>query len=306
MSAPQWIAVTGGTGFVGQHVLAALLEGGYKVRALVRDPQKLTFQHPNLQKYTGTLEDDLTAFVAGSDKLLHMAGAIKGRRAELFQVNAQATARLATVASQANVKRCVLLSSLAAEHPELSDYARSKAAGEQALRAGFSGAKVILRPPAIFGPHDPATAPFFHCMKKGFLPVPGGRHWRKRRLAVVYVRDLVHDILTRALQGVYDGQTIRPATDANLSWTDFAYLCSQALEHPVRPIPIPQTLLYLVAALTSLKVGVLSGHGHFTLGKLREFLYEDWSCDTHLTRTTPMMEALQETLEAYDGRRSYV
>lgn len=294
------IAITGGTGFVGGHVITAALAAGYRVRALARNPLKLNnFTHDNLSIHKGALGDDDARFVDGADIVLHMAGLIKARnRAAFDAVNVTASADLAKACADAAIPRFVLLSSMAARVPELSHYAASKRAGENAVKLAYMGALSIIRAPAVFGPGDEATKPIITAIDKGFLPAPGGRGWRGRNLSLVAVQDLADDLIGRALKGDYDGQTVAPATVGLLTWPDFAKMASDAVGKPVKAIPIPLSLLYPVAAVTSV-LSLSFGRGHLTLGKLREFLYDDWSSDALIQSDTSMADRLSQTLAAY-------
>lgn len=298
-SAPL-IAITGGTGFVGARVILSALDAGYRVRALIRNPVKqLDIQDDNLIWYAGALGSDDAGFVDGVDCVIHIAGLIKARkRDDYYAVNAKAAAHLAEAATQAEVKRFILLSSMAARVPELSDYAGSKRAGEDRVKEAFTGPLAIVRAPAVFGPGDEATAPFFVAIKRGILPVPGGRGWKERKLSMAFVDDLARDIITQGLSGGYDGQTVSPATLPILTWPDFAKLCSDVTGKTVKAIPIPLSLLYPVAGVTS-ATSRLFGMGHLTLGKLGEFLYHDWSSDTLIQGASKPEDALEATLRYY-------
>lgn len=298
------IAVTGGTGFVGRHVIPAALAAGYRLRVMARNPEKLAGPtHINCEIFKGSLGSDDAAFVDGADIVLHMAGLIKAKNRKVFDaVNVNATARLARAAQAASVGRFVLLSSMAARAPELSDYASSKRLGEDATRDHFTGTLAIIRAPAVFGPGDKATAPIISLIDKGILAAPGGRGWRERTLSLVAVQDLAQDIIRTACTGVYDGQTVEPASIASLTWPDFAALAGEARGKLVRVVPIPLSVLYPVAAATSLLSRTL-GIGHLTLGKLNEFLYEDWSANHTILDAAPMAQRLSETLTAFRANR---
>jgi len=300
MAKSHMIALTGATGFVGRRMLQALLDAGYQVRALVRAPDTVAaITHPKLQWYKGALGDNDAAFVQDADCVLHIAGVIKARRrADYFAVNADAAGHLAAAAHAAGVTRVILLSSITARQPDLSDYAASKAAGEAAVKSAFLGPLAIIRAPAVFGPGDIATQPFFEAIARGILPVPGGRGWRERVLSMVFVDDLIKDIIARAVSGTSDGTTRSPATICRVTWPDFAKLCTQSLPRPVKAVPLPLPALYSVAAATS-ATSRLFGLGHLTLGKLREFLYDDWSSDDRIDDATPFPEALAITAAAY-------
>ena len=299
-AAKPLIAVTGGTGFVGRHVIGALLESGFQVRALARSPSKLAgLTHDNLHILKGSLGSVDAKLVEGADVVLHMAGLIKARTlADMMAVNRDATGAVAKAAQEADVGRFVLLSSQTAGQPQLSDYAASKDAGELAVKDFYHGNLAILRAPAVFGPGDMATKPFFDFIARGRLPVAGGPHWRDRKMAMVFVTDLARDIAARAVTGAYDGQTLAPCTVSALTWENFAAEAGRALDIMVKPTPIALPLIKTIAAGTSV-TSRLFGKGHLTLGKLREFLYEDWSSQDVIQNPTPFIDALRITAKSY-------
>ncbi|MFI5403683.1 MAG: NAD-dependent epimerase/dehydratase family protein, partial [Planctomycetota bacterium] len=146
--------VTGGHGFLGSHLVDALLDRGVRVRCLLRPgrPESLFSGRP-VEVVRGDLRaaDGLAAAVEGADLVFHVAGLIAARSpAEFHEVNAKGTARLAAaVAARGPVSRFVLVSSQAAAGPSLdgrpvtedrppgplTHYGRSKLAGERALEA---------------------------------------------------------------------------------------------------------------------------------------------------------------------------
>lgn len=285
---------------MGRHMIAALLSAGYRVRALARTPTKLSdLQHHNLEIFQGSLGSADNRLVQGADCILHMAGLIKARsKAEMMSVNRDDAGQLAVAASAANVERFVLLSSQTAAQPQLSDYAKSKHAGEEAVKAAYKGKLAIIRAPAVFGPGDKATKPFFDFIAKGRLPVAGGARWKNRKMAMVFVNDLVNDTIEKAITGSYDNKVVTPCTVSALTWEAFASNAGQALGIAVKPMPIPLPLIKSIAAVTSVS-SRLFGAGHLTLGKLREFLYEDWSSQDVIQNATPFVEALRITGASY-------
>ncbi|WP_051279689.1 NAD-dependent epimerase/dehydratase family protein [Hellea balneolensis] len=295
------IAVTGGTGFIGRHMVKALLAAGYRVRALARTPSKLSdLTHDNLHIFQGRLGSDDMALIEGADVVLHMAGLIKARtERDIMSVNRDAAGDIAASAQAANVKRFILLSSQTAAQPQLSDYAKSKHAGEEAVKTAYIGKLAIIRAPAVFGPGDEATKPFFDFIAKGRLPVAGGPDWRARKMAMVFAADLARDIVNRAISGGYDGQIVTPCTIPALTWEQFAQDAGQALGIAVKVTPIPLPMIKAAAGLTSV-TSRLFGVGHLTLGKLREFLYEDWSSQDVIQNATPFIEALRITAASYE------
>ena len=301
MPSGKVIALTGATGFVGRRVIEKLLAKNYKIKALVRPgSQDKCIQHENINWIEGELGNAVSemSLTVGADMVIHMAGLVTARtKDDYYNINAKAVGSLVQTARRADVKRFIYLSSLAASQPKLSDYAGSKRAGEGAMARKLAGMKgVALRAPAVFGAGDKATAPFYRMIRKGFLPCPGGRGWRNRKISLIHVDDLADFITGPCLSGVHDGRTVSMSTRASITWPEFAHECSLAIAEPVTAIPLPLTLLYPVSAITSVTKR-LFGAGHLTLGKLGEFLYEDWSIDADLESGTDLQMALKKTIE---------
>ncbi len=273
------------------------------MRAMARNPVKLaSFASPQLEVFQGALGSDDAGFTAGADIVIHMAGLIKARSFKDFMnVNAVAAGNIAQAAQNAGVLRFILMSSQAANQPQLSGYCASKHAGEIAVREAYHGKLAIIRAPAIFGPGDKATKPIFDMIAKGRLPVAGGAGWRARKLAMAFAPDFVRDLTANALTGAYDGQTVTPCSVGALTMPDFATAASEALGRPVKAMSIPLPVIMPIAAMTSVS-SRLFGLGHLTLGKLREFRYEDWTSEDVIHNATPFVKALQITAASYEKR----
>ncbi|WP_416878077.1 NAD-dependent epimerase/dehydratase family protein [Litorimonas sp.] len=299
---PRIIALTGATGFLGQHLLKGLLDNGYGVKALARRPGGLSgFSHKNLEVIEGDLATDLSGWAKGADCVIHLAGLVKAPSWKHFEsVNVNGAKAVAKAAENANVPRLILLSSMTAREPGLSFYAKSKKLGEQAVKAEFSGKLAVIRAPAVFGPGDKATKPIFDLMKRGFLLVAGGRGWKTRSVAMVYVHDLVDDLIARALKGEYDNKSVSPATVKALSMPELANYGEDAFNRSVRAFPVPLFILYPIAAITTLTLRLFS-IGHLSLGKLAEFRYEHWQSNDLVSNPTPMVEAISKTVQSYDA-----
>ena len=147
------LAITGGTGFVGSHVIDAALAAGHQVQALTRREQP---QRDGLTWVAGDLasRDALKRLVEGADAVIHVAGTISARTAEGFEAgNVTGTLAMLAAATAGGLRRFVHVSSLAAREPRLSLYGASKARAEELVRSsGLDWA--IVRPPAVYGPGD--------------------------------------------------------------------------------------------------------------------------------------------------------
>lgn len=299
MTSPLTIAITGGTGFLGPYIIEEAASRGHKLRVLARKPDSLSIKlGQNLHVHKGSLSDIPAEFTTGADVILHMAGLIKApTRAAFFDVNGKGTGRLAAAAQAHQVPCFVYLSSQAATQPQLSDYCASKRAGETELADHYNGDSVIIRAPAVFGPGDEATAPFFSFMKLGLLPVPGGRGWRQRKLSLVYAPDLARYVVDELERETRSLTPLIPASIPSLTWQDFADSAGEVMGRKIKVLPLPLPLLKLVAGVNSALLRRLI-NPHLTLGKLSEFLYEDWSVDEAIESPTSLTTALRETLEA--------
>lgn len=209
---PQPVAITGVTGFIGLNLLAALSSGGVCPRVLVRDSRRLPASFvPGVEVIAGDLSDraSLRVLCRGAGSVLHLAGLVRAPSEQLFdRVNRAGTANLVEALGEvAPAARLVHLSSLAATGPSVdpvgrgpemepapvSAYGRSKLAGEVAAMR-HCGQWVVLRPPAVYGPHDIDILQFFRLAARGVVPIPGG----ERFVTMSHVSDVVRAVLAAA------------------------------------------------------------------------------------------------------------
>jgi len=275
------VAVTGATGFIGSHIVGRLGRAGWQVRILTRRvPAKAEFADVSVEAVIGTLEDGpaVARLVEGADAIVHAAGRIKARsHAEFFAANATGTRLLVEAAIAAGSRpRFVLLSSLAARQPQISDYAASKLAAEAELtRLDGDLPWSILRPPAVYGPGDRETLAFFRALRMGVAIRPPGN---KARLSLLHVGDLaaavdailaISDPLAGALE-LDDGH-------GGYGWDEMIGVAARHLG--VRPLrlPVPGLVLKGVAHLNDALHRATGEPAMLTPGKVREMLQPDWT-----------------------------
>ncbi len=161
LSARKIATVFGGSGFLGRHVVRRLTAAGYIVRIAVRDTEGAKFLRPMgdigqvVPLYAPVeSEADAARAIAGAGLVINLAGILaESRKGDFLRIHGEGAGRLARLATSAGVASFIHISAIGADADSPSAYARSKAAGEAAVRAAFPGA-VILRPSIIFGAED--------------------------------------------------------------------------------------------------------------------------------------------------------
>lgn len=291
MSAFSEIALTGATGFIGGTILSHLTRAGWRVRALHRPRRgRIPPSLPGVEWLSGSLEDEasLNALVAGTHAVIHCAGAVRGASlADFDRINGEAAGRVARVAArQAQAPRFLLISSLAARMPSLSDYARSKWHGECAIKeaAGNMG-WTVLRPPAVFGPGDRELLPLFRSIASGFAPLPGSA---SGRFSLIYVDDLAMAVVRWLQADTGFGQTFEldDGRAGGYDWDTVLAIAARVLRggRPVRRIHIPMSLLNLASHANLAAARLLGYAPMLTPGKIREISHQDWLCDSRAFR----------------------
>jgi uncharacterized protein YbjT (DUF2867 family) len=206
------VAVIGASGFIGRYVVKRLAARGSVIAAVVRNVDSAKFLSPmgdvgQIARLGANLLDEarLAAAIAGADAVINLAGILSESGSQRFAaVHHRGPALLGALATAEGAKRVVHISALGADTAAPSAYSRSKAAGEQALLAGFPGA-TILRPSVVFGPEDAffnrfaALAQFLPA-----LPLIGGG---KTRFQPVYVGDVADAVMAVLDDPATAGQT---------------------------------------------------------------------------------------------------
>jgi nucleoside-diphosphate-sugar epimerase len=285
----SWVAVTGATGFIGHALLQSLIERGWKIKALTRYPRA---DNESTQWIEGDLDnsDALSRLVKDVFAVIHCAGQVRGSSLEDFvHTNVEGTRNLLRAsAQQTTPPRFLLISSLAARHPELSWYATSKCMAEQLVINNLPPIPfTIFRPTAVYGPGDREMKPLFRATRRGVLPMVGKP---SMRFGLLHVSDLVAAVqcwLSTAVpvQGVYELDDGMPGGYDSRS---VAAIAQEVWGRPVHCFFLPASLVSLVANINLWSARLLHYSPMLTPGKVRELQHPDWVCDiTPLTRALP-------------------
>lgn len=264
------LAVTGGTGFVGGHLLTLAAARGHTIRALTRRPQS---PHPNLEWITGDLATP-GSLCEGADAVIHVAGTINAPSRAAFDVgNVAVTASIIAAARAAGVRRFIHVSSLAAREPGLSDYGASKAAAETLVDASSLNA-VIIRPPGVYGPGDRETLPVFQLAARGFAILPGDG-----RFSLIEVGDLTAALLALAAS---DSSGLAEVDDGHggYSHADLARAIGRAVGRAPRLLRLPLGVLHAGATIaTALARLQRRASPMLSHDRARYLAHPDWTTD---------------------------
>lgn len=296
------VFVTGGTGFVGAHLVRALLERGDRVTCLVRRPEladRLGWRDVRLVR--GDLDDAaaLLQGCEGAELVFHVAGRVIAKDALQFMAtNRDGTANVLEAAEEHGVSRFVLVSSLAAAGPTVpgepidesrhpapvTDYGRSKLAAEVLVRA-MPFPWTIVRPPVVYGEWDRGTLKLFQLARAPVAPVFGDG---SQELSVIHADDLAGALIAAGTSPAAQGRVYFAAHSATTTSRRLLLACAEALgASPPRIVPLPKAvargLLWTVGSLAH-----LAGRATFlSADKANEYLAAAWTCrGDALTRDT--------------------
>src|SRR3954468_16914091 len=263
------VAVTGGTGFVGSHLLRLALEAGYDVRALTRGWRP---PEDEIAWVDGALDrpEALLKLCTGADAVVHIAGLINApSRAGFEAANVAGTANMIDAARKAGVRRFVHVSSLAAREPGLSAYGWSKMRSGK-LVAAFGLDWTIVRPPAVYGPGDKETFELFKMARRGLVALPP-----RGRFSVIHVADLCRLLLALLDEPDTWGETYEPDDGRLGGWEHrhFARTLGRLYGKRAATIAMPRPVMRLASRLDRL---VRRNNAKLTADRVRYFCHPDW------------------------------
>ena len=285
--------VTGGTGFVGAHLVQALRARGDRVTCLVRSPTKAqALGWTDVRIVRGDLHDAraLAEGCADADVVYHVAGLIAARNMDAFlAANRDGTKRVQAAAEGAPRRpRLVLVSSQAAGGPNprgapidesttagpVTDYGRSKLAAEEIVRNG-SGPWAIVRPPVVYGERDTETLKLFRLARSGIGAVFGDG---RQELSVIYAGDLALALIAAGTHAAAAGRTYYACHPEIHTSRSLVLAIGRAVGKIPVVLPVPgvvaRGLLWTIGSLA----GLLGRATILTADKANEFLAPAWTC----------------------------
>lgn len=315
------VFVTGGTGFIGSHLVDSLLLDPQitEVRCMVRSDLKW-LSGKKITPIQASLSDlkKLGEALEGVDIVYHLAGMVMAPDYDtLHKVNVDGTESLLLLAQKCGVKHTIVASSLAAVGPSngqaldeteafkpVSNYGRSKKNMEIMINAlTLSMPITIIRPPAVFGPREDQILSFFKSAARGFAPIIGnGNH---PLVSMVYVKDLVNGIILAAQKEAVGTRTFFITGQHDYSWNEIVEATSVALNRKVRTIKLKADWVQKAGTLAE---NVLKPFGVYPVvnkEKAQELVLE-WRCSSAKAQKElgykanySLMNAIGETVEWY-------
>ncbi len=289
------VLVTGGTGFVGSHLIDVLLERGDTVTALVRSPAKAkagNLEPRGVRLVTGDLHDQpaLQQATAGQEVIYHVAGLVAARNpAEFDSANREGSANLLGAAATHGSPRFVLVSSMAAAGPSapgkpltgnetpqpVTHYGRSKLAGEEEVRHS-SLPWTILRPSMVYGPRDTEVLKVFKLARWGVAPVFGSGD---QELSAVTGEDLARSLIAAALSERSVGKTYYPCHQEIFTSRAFAQAVGKAVGKEVATPGVPEWMGRGILSLTGAAARLANQATLLNADKANEFFQPAWTGD---------------------------
>ncbi|MEQ8524638.1 NAD-dependent epimerase/dehydratase family protein [Gracilimonas sp.] len=288
--------VTGGTGFIGSHLVEALIksEDYDEVRCLVRSDEKW-LAGLNFKKISGDLQNlnALSKGLEGADVVFHIAAIVKApTKKEFTHANVDATENLVRLAQKKGVRNMVILSSLAAAGPSkgspktegepmnpVSMYGESKKEMEARIKkaVGKDDSIKIIRPPAVYGPREDQIYSFFQAFSKGICPIVGDGN--NPRVSMVYVSDLVIGIMQAAQKKDTGIHTYFISGEGTHSWNEIRAITSKVMGKKAIPIKIKPKLVKKAATVIENVASLIGKYPVINKEKANELILE-WTCSS--------------------------
>jgi uncharacterized protein YbjT (DUF2867 family) len=251
------VTVFGGSGFIGAQVVRALTKRGYRVRIAVRRPNvsyrmRVLGDVGQIELVQANLRNaaSIGRALDGAEACINLVGILYEQGRQGFQgLHARGAEEVAKAAKERGITRFVQMSALGADIDSASKYSRTKAMGEEAVRALIPSA-VIIRPSVVFGTDDKLFNRFAHLASLlPVIPLPGGG---ETRFAPVFVGDVANAIATAATSPAAAGKTFELGGPKVYTYKELMQLTLLEIHKTRALMPLPWPLASLAGALAEI------------------------------------------------------
>lgn len=298
MEKKEIAVVTGGTGFVGSHLVDLLLSKGYEVWCIVRKSSNTKWLNgKNVKLLDCGLNDknELLKVIKDVDYIFHVAGVVKSKTKEgYFLGNVETTKNLleTVIENKINLKRFVVVGSLTATGPSLdgipvneqspcnpiTTYGKSKLEEEKlALSYKERIPITICRAPAVYGQRDTEIFIYFKSFSKGLTTLIG---FDEKKLSLIHVIDLVEGIYQSALSEKSIGEVYFISSEEFYTWEQINNITARIFNKKPFVIRIPHFVVYLISAVAQFFSYFSSKAATLNIEKAKDLTQKYWICDT--------------------------
>jgi uncharacterized protein YbjT (DUF2867 family) len=253
------VTVFGGSGFLGRHVVRALCRQGWRVRVACRRPHlagdvKLAGDVGQVQLVQANVRNrpSIQRALENASAVVNLVGVLTERGSQSFQgTQALGAANIAQLAAEAGITNFVQVSAIGASTESKSNYSRTKAEAEAAVREAIPSA-AIVRPSIMFGPEDGFFTRFAQIARVSpVLPLIGAN----TRFQPVYVGDVAQAIAA-ALKPEAAGKTFELGGPRTYTMKELLQYITREIDRPRMLLPIPTPIAapmgYIIGALSRL------------------------------------------------------
>lgn len=298
MDNKQIAVITGGTGFVGSHLVDLLLDKGYEVRCITRKSSDLRWlKDKDVKIFDCGLynKEALKEIIKDADYVYHVAGVVKSKTKEgYFRGNVDTTRTLieAALESKSNLKRFLVVSSQTVTGPSLNGkpvneetechpittYGKSKLEEEKLVLSYKDKLPItICRAPAVYGERDTEIFIYFKTFSKGLTTTIG---FNEKKLSLIHVLDLVNGFYLAATNEKSKGQIYFISSEEFYSWPQINDITSKFIGKKPIVIKVPHFLVYTIAAIAQSAAMFSSKPATLNIEKAKDITQQYWICDT--------------------------
>ena len=295
--------ITGATGFIGSHLVEALVQQGAWVRCLVRNKNHLGWVKDfPVEFVVGNCQEknSLQQAVQDVDQVFHLAGATTAvKEKTYFEVNGLGTENLvqASIENNPRLKKFIYVSSQAAAGPcrsgekkkesdrcePVSPYGKSKLLGEKlALSHSHELPLLILRPCAVYGPRDKGFYTLCKSLSRRITPCLAVHD---QHISMCHVQDFVRAILLAAETRTESGEIFFLSDGHDYRMAEIGDIFAQAMAINALKLHLPKQMLFAMAFFAECFSRVTGKPSIMSRGKVEEMIQKNWLCDITKART---------------------